>query len=163
MWGAAPVPWKASPDTPNLGTLAQTDDIRPGLTWQGLITLQNFVKGGGVLIAATNSTELALNYGLTRGVTANPTPASTTVKGSLLRTRLVDPTSPIAYGVADNLAIFTDNGQSFSVGPRSDRGSTALGAGRGGGPARPWPRSTGLGQAAHRRARQAADARTIPT
>jgi hypothetical protein len=155
MWGGSPVPWKASPDTPNLGTLAQTDDIRPGLTWQGLITLQNFVKGGGVLIAATNSTDLALNYGLTRGVTANPAPASTTVKGSLLRTRLVDPTSPIAYGVADNLAIFTDNGQSFNVGGAGGgRGpSTALGAGGSGaaggattgrgGP----PRTTGSGRA----------------
>ena len=60
MWGHDPVPWKVSPDTPNLGTLAQTDDIRPGMTWQGLITLQNFVRQGGVFLAATTSTELPL-------------------------------------------------------------------------------------------------------
>ena len=52
MWGRDPVPWKVSPDTQNYGTLAQTDDIRPGLTWQGLITLQNFVKQGGVFVAS---------------------------------------------------------------------------------------------------------------
>jgi hypothetical protein len=154
MWGGSPVPWKKSPDTPNLGTIAQTDDIRPGLTWEGLIYLQTFVKGGGVFIAATNSNELALNYGLTRGIAANPTPLSTTVKGSLLRTRLVDTVSPIAYGVADNLAIFTDNGESFSVngdpGGRGGRGapSTALGAGGGpGGRGGPPPRTTGSGRA----------------
>ena len=140
MWGRDPVPWKVSPDTPNLGTLAQTDDIRPGLTWQGLITLQNFVKQGGVFVAATNSTELPLSYGLTRGVVTNPIPASTTVKNSLLRTRLADATSPIAYGVADNLAVFSNDGQSFSV--NVDGGGRGRGAGR----AQPPVRTTGTGR-----------------
>ncbi len=140
MWGRDPVPWKVSPDTPNLGTLAQTDDIRPGLTWQGLITLQNFVKQGGVFVAATNSTDLALSYGLTRGVVTNPIPASTTVKNSLLRTRLADATSPIAYGVADNLAVFSNDGQSFSV--NVDGGGRGRGAGR----AQPPVRTTGTGR-----------------
>ena len=71
--GRDPVPWKVSPDTPNLGTIAQTDDIRPGLTWQGLITLQNFVESRvASFVAATNSTELPLSYGLTRGVVDEP-------------------------------------------------------------------------------------------
>ena len=87
------------------------------MAWQGLITLQNFVKQGGVFVAATNSTDLALSYGLTRGVVTNPIPASTTVKDSLLRTRLADATSPIAYGVADNLAVFSNDGQSFTGPP----------------------------------------------
>ena len=65
--GRRPGPWKKSPDTPNLGTLAQTDDIRPGLTWQGLITLQNFVKQGGVFVAATNSTDLPCRTGSRAG------------------------------------------------------------------------------------------------
>jgi hypothetical protein len=147
MWSPDPIPWKKTADTPNLGTLAQTDDIRPGLTWQGLIALQTFVKGGGVFIAATDSTDLALNYGLTRGVTANPIPANTTVKGSLLRTRLVDTFSPIVYGVADNLAIFTEDGQSFGIagdlGGRGGRGSAA-GGGRG---VTPPARTTGSGRA----------------
>jgi hypothetical protein len=142
-WGPDPIPWKVSPDTPNLGTLAQTDDIRPGMTWQGLITLQNFVKQGGVFLAATSSTELPLTYGLSRGVTTNPIPQSTTVRNSLLRARLVDAASPIAYGVADNLAVFTNDGQSFAV-TIDERGRTR---GAGGGRGTPPVRTTGTGRA----------------
>jgi hypothetical protein len=141
MWGRDPVPWKASPDTPNLGTIAQTDDIRPGLTWQGLITLQNFVRQGGVFLAATTSTELPLSYGLTRGVSTNPIPSTATVRNSLLRTRLSDTTSPLTYGVADNLAVFSNDGQSFTVSVES--GGRGRGAGRG----VPPVRTTGTGRA----------------
>ena len=140
MWGPDPVPWKASPETPNLGTLAQTDDIRRGMTWQGLIALQNFVKAGGVFVAATSSTELPITYGFTRGIAVNPIPAETTVRNSLLRTRLVDETSPLAYGLRDNLAVFTNDGQSFSV--SLDGG----GRGRSGAGGAPPVRTTGTGR-----------------
>ena len=36
--------------------------------------------------------------------------------GTLLRSRIVDETSPIAYGVNDSLAVISDDGGSFSVG-----------------------------------------------
>ena len=49
MW-RNPMPWKNSPETPNISTLAQTDDMRPGLGWDGLENLESFVKQGGVLI-----------------------------------------------------------------------------------------------------------------
>ncbi|MFI5230682.1 MAG: M14 family zinc carboxypeptidase, partial [Gemmatimonadales bacterium] len=49
MW-RNPMPWKNSAEMPNIGTWAQTDDIRPGLGWGGLEHLSNFVKAGGVLI-----------------------------------------------------------------------------------------------------------------
>ena len=142
MWPPDPVPWKVSAETPNLNTVAQTDDVRLGLTWQGLITLQQFVRGGGLLIAATDSTDLALNYGLSRGVGLNPKPASTTVDNSLLRTRLVDAASPIAYGVNDRLAVFSDDGSSFTLIAAGGRG------GRGGGErGAPPTRTTGSGRA----------------
>ena len=143
MWGPDPVPWKMSPETPNLGTLAQTEDIRPGMTWQGLITLQNFVKQGGVFLAATSSTELPLTYGMSRGVTTNPLPANTTVKNSVLRARVADATSPIAYGVADNPAVFSNDGQTFAL-TIDDRGRPrGTGSGRG----VPPVRTTGAGRA----------------
>ncbi len=46
MW-RNPMPWKNTPETPNLGTWAQTDDMRPGLGWDGLVHLQSFVSNGG--------------------------------------------------------------------------------------------------------------------
>ncbi len=63
--------------------------------------------------------------------------------GSLLRTRLVDSLSPIAYGIRDRLAVYSDGGESFGVsGSRGGRGGGGGGGGRGGGEAE---RATGRG------------------
>jgi len=137
MWRNA-IPWKNSTDTPNIGTWAQTDDMRPGLGFQGLENLQNFVKQGGVLVAVNNTADFAIQYGLTSGVTANQA-ARLHVVGSLLRGRIVDDASPIVYGVADKLALYSDDGQTFSIsavrgggrGFRFGGGSTSRATGRG--------------------------------
>src|SRR5687767_490081 len=136
------MPWKNTPETPNIGTYAQTDDIRPGLGWEGLENLQSFVARGGVFVAAASSADFAVNYGLTNGVSVNAA-KSNAVVGSLLRSKIVDDTSPIVYGVADNLALYSDDGGSFSV--SSIRG--ARGAGGGGGGAGAGGRPTGRGTA----------------
>jgi hypothetical protein len=137
MW-RNPMPWKQSPETPNIGTYAQTDDIRPGLGWHGLANLESFVRQGGVLVGVDNTAQFAITYGLTHGVTMN-TPPGNAVVGSLLRSRVVDGESPIAYGVKDSLAVYSGGGESFSVGS-----SRAGGGGRGGG-AGGTTRATGRG------------------
>jgi hypothetical protein len=92
----------------------RTDDIRPGLGWRGLADLESFVAKGGVLVGVANTAEFAVQFGLTNGVSASSA-KSNSVVGSLLRTKLVDETSPIVYGVSDNLAVYSDDGGSFSV------------------------------------------------
>jgi hypothetical protein len=135
-----PVPWKNSSETPNISTLAQTDDMRPGLGWQGLENLESFVAKGGVLVTVANTAEFAVQFGLTNGVTANSA-KSNSVVGSLLRTKRVDETSPIVYGVSDNLAVYSDDGGSFSVSStRGGRGGFGGGGGASG-------RATGRGTA----------------
>jgi hypothetical protein len=119
------LPWKNTPETPNIGTWAQTDDMRPGLGWQGLANLEKFVRQGGVLVGVNNTAEFFVQYGLTNGVSTNQPPRGHVV-GSLLRGKIVDDASPIAYGVMDNLAVYSDDGGSFSV-------SNSRGGGRGGG------------------------------
>ena len=62
-----------------------------------------------------------------------------------MRSKLVDDTSPIAYGIIDNLALFSKSGEVFSVGNSGagGRGGGGGGGGRaGGGPTR----ATGRGQ-----------------
>jgi hypothetical protein len=137
MW-RNPMPWKNSPETPNISTLAQTDDIRPGLGWNGLQNLETFVAKGGVLVGVANTAEFAVQFGLTNGVSVNNAKNGSVV-GSLLRTKLVDETSPIVYGVSDNLAVYSDDGGSFSV--SSTRGGRG-GFGGGGGGGRPTGRGT---------------------
>jgi hypothetical protein len=113
MW-RNPMPWKVTPETPNLTSFAQTDDIRPGLGLQGLANLQRFVSSGGVLVGVENTADFAVQFGLASGVTVNEAKRNAVV-GSLLRSKLVDDTSPIVYGIADNLAVYSDDGTSFSV------------------------------------------------
>jgi zinc carboxypeptidase len=134
-----PMPWKNSPETPNISTLAQTDDMRPGLGWQGLANLESFVAKGGVLVGVANTAEFAVQFGLTNGVSPNNAKNGSVV-GTLLRTKLVDETSPIVYGVSDNLAVYSDDGGSFSI--SSTRGGGRGGFGGGGGAGRPTGRGT---------------------
>jgi hypothetical protein len=150
MW-RNPMPWRKSAETPNIGEYAQTDDIRPGLGYDGLQKLQKFVAEGGVFVGSENSADFAITMGMTNGVSSS-TPSGNTVVGSLLRTKLADETSPIAYGIIDNLAVYSSSGMSFSVtnqrggragGGGGGGGGAAVGGGRGGGnPTRPTGRGT---------------------
>ena len=119
-----PLPWKNTPETPNIGTWAQTEDLRPGLGWQGLANLESFVKRGGVLVGVENTAEFAVQFGLANGVSANQARRGEVV-GTLLRSRIVDDASPIVYGIKDSLALYSASGESFSV--------SNLRGGRGGG------------------------------
>jgi hypothetical protein len=136
MW-RNPIPWKVTPETPNLTAFAQTDDMRPGLGFQGVMNLQNFVKSGGVYIGSVGSAQFAIDNAMVNGVSMNRA-ASGTVTGTFLRARLVDETSPIVYGVADGIAVYTDGGENFSV-------NAGAGGGRGGGRGGAGTRETGRG------------------
>ncbi len=143
-----PMPWTSTPDTPNLGGIDETDDMRPGLGWQGLMHLEAFIDQGGVFVGSATSATFAIQFGLTHGISTNTAGAGSRVVGSLLRTRLVDDASPIVYGIPDNLAMYSDAGGSFSVsatmggGRGGGGGGGAAGGGRGGAPARATGRGT---------------------
>ena len=61
--GATRCRGRTPPETPNIGTWAQTDDMRPGLGYGGLENLLDFVKRGGVMVGATNTAEFAIQFG----------------------------------------------------------------------------------------------------
>ncbi len=113
-WGN-PLPWKKTPETPNLvGNNDSTDDMRPGLGWEGVAHLQAFVAKGGVLLTATDTSNFAISIGLGTGVGVSPSQKMNIV-GSVLGTRLVDGTSPIAYGYTEKVSAYCDNGPIFSL------------------------------------------------
>jgi hypothetical protein len=137
MYGNA-IPWKKTELTPNLGGFASTDDMRPGLGYSGLTNLQNFVKRGGVFIGTMDTADLAVSTGFTPGVSIQRSTRLRSI-GAVLRSKLVDSTSPIAYGYGDSLSIYCFNGPIFNV---------SNVAGGGGGRRRPdGQRATGRGTA----------------
>ena len=134
--GNAPLPYKKSDATPNLGALDSSDDIRGGMGLEGLAELARFVQQGGTLITEGSTATIFPEYGITTGVTVEE-PAQLFVRGSILRGRIADPKSPITYGYAGNeLPVY------FSQAPVLNAGGT----GRGGGPGGPQNPNAGLGQ-----------------
>jgi hypothetical protein len=134
MWGNA-IPWKTTALTPNLGKIDSTDDMRPGLGYSGLMNLQRFTQEGGLFIGVMDTADLAVTAGFTPGVSI-ARPQRLKAIGVVLRSKVVDAESPIAYGYGDALPIYSFNGPIFNL--------SNLAGGRGG-RARPSPRMTGRG------------------
>ena len=120
-----PLPWKTTTLTPNIGKIDSTDDMRAGMGWQGLANLQKFVRGGGVLIGVDDTANFAIQYGFTAGVSVTPA-QRLKITGAVLRSKVVDAASPIAYGYDETLSIYSADGPIFGV---SNLAPAAAGAG----------------------------------
>ena len=128
--------WKKTPETPNLGGFAETDDMRPGLGWSGVTNLQNFVKRGGLLLTAQETSDFAANFGFANGVNV-ARQQKLKAPGTAVRARLVDANSPIAYGYGEATTLFYAEGPLFGIsntlggrgGPRSSSGERVSGRG----------------------------------
>ncbi len=134
MWGD-PMPWKTTPETPNLGTIDSTDDQRPGLGFAGLEHLRRFVEQGGLLVAVEDTAQLMIASGLAPGVRVARTP-NVRVVGTVLDARFPDPKSPILEGLGDRLSVYSAEGMSFELSHTSgggwNRGEDDRPTGRGG-------------------------------
>ncbi|MBI3790751.1 MAG: hypothetical protein HY275_07715, partial [Gemmatimonadetes bacterium] len=95
--GAVPLPYKKTPQTPNLGALDETDDIRGGMGLEGLSELTKFVQEGGTLLVEGSTATIFPSFGITSGITAE-SPAGLFVRGSVVRGIISDRKSPITYG-----------------------------------------------------------------
>ncbi len=120
MWGN-PLPWKATPETPNLGTIDSTDDQRPGLGFSGLDHLRRFVQQGGLLVGVEDTAQLLITSGLAPGVRVARTP-NVRVVGSILDARFPDPRSPLVEGLGDRLSVYSAEGMSFDLSNTSNAG-----------------------------------------
>ena len=111
------MPWKNSDETPNFSAsgLDTTDDIRGGLGYSGLSNLEQFVRDGGLLMAAQTSAALPVAGGMTDMV--NVSDARTMqAPGSVVLSNVDDKKSPIAYGYDDKLYVYFRQGPIITVG-----------------------------------------------
>ena len=92
MWNNA-MPWQKSDLTPNLGRIDSTADIRPGLGYDGLAHLKQFVEQGGLLITCEDTAQFAIDTGLAPGVSVAPA-GDARVVGTVLNTVFVARTIP---------------------------------------------------------------------
>jgi Zinc carboxypeptidase len=122
--GTLPLPYKKTPETPNLGEQDQADDIRGGMGWEGMQELVKFVQQGGTLIVEGSTSTIFPDYNVTPGVTIE-NPEGLFVRGSLMRGVFTDRRSPIAYGYDAQVPVY------FSQEPVLNAGGGGFG-GRGG-------------------------------
>jgi len=123
----SPMAFKKTPQTPNFGMPAESDDITGGIGYQGLAQIQDFVERGGLLITLGSGSMLPLEAGLVRGVrrdaggvprstqgggsdaAAAAQRAATRTPGSHLRVTFDRPDHPIAYGYLPHTYVFRQN------------------------------------------------------
>ncbi|MGH9477260.1 MAG: M14 family zinc carboxypeptidase [Terriglobales bacterium] len=112
-WGN-PLPWQNTPETPNLGKLDSTPDTRPGLGWSGVANLRSFIRQGGVLVTTMDTADLAVALGLTHGVSVSH-PSDERIIGTIVKSYIADPASPIAYGYGPTLSLYCYQCPAFGV------------------------------------------------
>ena len=124
MTGKTPLPYKKTAETPNLGYMDQSEDIRGGMGVEGLMELYKFVQQGGTLITEGSTATIFPEYNLTTGITLE-TPPDLFARGSIYRSRIADKASPIVYGYeGDQMPVYFNQAPVFNV---------AAGGGGGGG------------------------------
>jgi hypothetical protein len=111
-WNNA-MPWQKTDLTPNL-VIDSTDDIRPGLGYEGLAHLKKFVEAGGLLITCEDTAQFAIDTGLAPGVSIAPA-ADARVVGTVLNTVFVARDNPIADGYDLNVPVMSASGMAFNI------------------------------------------------
>ncbi|HEX8455749.1 MAG TPA: M14 family zinc carboxypeptidase [Pyrinomonadaceae bacterium] len=124
-----PIPWKASPVTPNFGNSPdQTDDIRGGMGLAGVANLQRFVSDGGLFVAVQNTVRVPVEYGMTTGVTIEQ-PRQLQAAGSIYNATFTDRKSPVSYGYGEQLPIYFNQAPLFQVATGVPGGGGGAGGG----------------------------------
>jgi len=103
------VPYETTELTPNLGHIASTPDTRQGMGYPGMVHLQRFVEGGGLLVTLTSSSNFVVDSGLTPFVAIDNTPPDLQARGALFKAEVTDAGSPITYGYQDEPTVYFSN------------------------------------------------------
>lgn len=122
----APIPWKASALTPNLGNSPDTtDDMRGGMGLEGLMNLSKFIDAGGLFVTIAQNDTIPIDFGLIDGVSITQT-RELRARGSVLNAAVADRKSPIAYGYPAKFAVYFNQAPVLQV---SSTGGMGLGGG----------------------------------
>jgi hypothetical protein len=98
-----------------------SEDITGGMGLEGVLELQSFVEGGGLLITLGNATTLPADFGLTREINASRTSGQFYAPRPIVEAQVLRPEHPLFYGYADTiLPIKYANGPLLQV-PEDDR------------------------------------------
>lgn len=144
MSAGPPMPWKRTRETPDLGSVDQTDDVRLGMTAEGVLALRKFIERGGVLVVEGNSVNLPIGMEMTSGVSV-VAPQNLEARGAVFRAQVGVAGSPILFGYDDRqFPLFFRSTPLLQVGGFGGFGGGGGGGGFGGGQAGAGPASRAI-------------------
>lgn len=116
-----PIAYTRTDEYRNLGLYGSSEDITGGMGLEGVLELQRFVEGGGLLITLGSATTLPPDFGLTRDINASRTSGQFYAPRPIVQAQVLRPEHPLFYGYADTiLPIKYANGPLLQV-PEEDR------------------------------------------
>lgn len=123
---AGPLPYTKDPKFPSLGGYGESDDITGGMGLEGVIELQKFVEGGGVLITLGGSSYFPAEFGLQREITAQRPSSAFYAPGPIVQVEISRPEHPIFFGYSGKtMPARYANGPLFQV-PDEDQAEQIL-------------------------------------
>ena len=110
------IPWRRSAITPSFaGTPDSTDDVRPGMGYEGVAALRHFVERGGLLVTEGNSAVLPVQMGFNPTVSVVATPRLV-ARGAVYRAQAVERMHPVLYGYeAGAMPVYFNQAPVFAV------------------------------------------------
>jgi hypothetical protein len=119
-----PLAFTKTPEFATHGFPTSSPDITGGLTWAGIGHLEEFVRGGGVLVTLGGASTLPLDGGIARDV-RRARVSGVSTPGSELRARFRRPDHPIAYGYGETTSAFREDRPLYAV-RRADEGRIVM-------------------------------------
>lgn len=104
-----------------LGMYGESDDVTGGMGLEGVVELQKFLEGGGVIITLGAASYLPADFGLARRLEASRPSSSFYAPGPVVEVEVLRPEHPIFYGYeGKTLSVRYANGPLLRL-PEQDR------------------------------------------
>jgi len=96
-----PIAYDKTPQFKTLGMYGESPDITGGMGLPGVLELEKFVQGGGVLVTLGASSYFPAEFGITRTVDAARPSPQFYAPGPIVEAEVLRPSHPIFYGYSE--------------------------------------------------------------
>ena len=123
-----PLPYKKSDKFKSFGMYGESDDVTGGMGLAGVVEIEKFVEGGGVLVTLGAASFFPAEFGLARRVDASRPSAQFYAPGPIVEAEITQPSHPVFYGyTAKTLPVRYAGGPLLSIqGLEADRDRQTL-------------------------------------
>jgi len=110
----SPLAYQTTPETPSHGKIVSSPDITGGFGFDGLASIDEFINAGGTFIGLGAGGTLAVDSGIVPDIGMSR--ANVNTPGSVITMKIVNGSSPLAFGYDEITWAFRGNTPFYSVG-----------------------------------------------